>query len=175
LRAVAWGGNVFVAAGDGDALVTSTDGANWRTIPLPSTDPGVHYEIQSVAWSGRQFVAVGNIMFGEGEGGMLHGSPSVTLTSPDGLDWKTRTGDTKELADEVIWAGDQFIAHGIDGDIFTSPDGAAWKLHPAQTSSVTIMSRLAWNGRRLVVVSMGDAILSADAPTAAPGAPSGNK
>ncbi len=63
-----WGGNQFVAVGEGGAILTSPDGVTWT--------PRASYSLDGVTWGGDQFVAVG-----------LEGT---ILTSPDGVTWTPR-------------------------------------------------------------------------------------
>jgi hypothetical protein len=80
LLAAAAGDGVTVAVGRGGTVITSTDGAEWRT-----SHTGAGYSLTDVVWGNGVFVAVG------GEGGPEF-SPGlgVVLTSDDGFNWVER-------------------------------------------------------------------------------------
>lgn len=63
-----------------------------------------------MAWSGDQFVAVGQV----GPGG------GTILTSPDGVTWTSRTSGTPNYLQDIAWLGNQFVAVGDGGAILTS-------------------------------------------------------
>jgi len=77
---------------------------------------GTSQSLEGVAWSGSQFVAVGqgNTYFGAG-------SDSTILTSPDGRTWTAQHSSTSPYLYDVIWSGSQFVAVGLHGTILTSP------------------------------------------------------
>jgi len=65
-----------------------------------------------VAWSGSQFVVVGDF--------------STILTSPDGLTWTARNTNILQYPalpnlESVAWLGSQFVIVGDYGTILTSP------------------------------------------------------
>ncbi len=122
--------------------------------------------LTAVAWSGRQFLAVGCCS---------------VLTSPDGQKW---TRVARELGygepvtagsmpyqwqfESVVWGGSQFVAVGrVVGQavplrwdralIATSPDGAMWTERRASTEA-KVLRDVVWSGHRFVAV--GDAIFT---------------
>jgi hypothetical protein len=77
INAVVWGGDKFVAVGNGGRMAYSLDGINWAKITDNDAvgDSGVNYE--HIAWGGGIFIAASN-----GESGGLK-----IVWSADGLDW----------------------------------------------------------------------------------------
>jgi hypothetical protein len=69
---VTYGNGLFVAVGDGGAILTSPDGVTWT----PRTS-GTSNTLFGVTYGNGLFVAVG-------DGGAI-------LTSPDGVNWTPRT------------------------------------------------------------------------------------
>jgi Bacterial Ig-like domain (group 2) len=85
----------------GRAAVTVTNaslGSNWT---LKS------YHFGKVAWSGTQFVAVG-------DGGTI-------LTSPDGVAWTVQASGISDALRSVAWSGTQYLAVGDEGLVLGSP------------------------------------------------------
>lgn len=113
---------------------------NWlRQNPSPTEN-----SLVAVAWSGSQYVAVG-------EAGKI-------LTSPDGANW-TVSNVVSDLLD-VTWGGDRFVAVGEHGTILTSPDGTAWT---SQNSSWDYyLCGVSWSGDQFVAVGPGVVLTSPD-------------
>jgi hypothetical protein len=121
--------------------------------------------LSAVAWSGRQFVAVGCCSI---------------VTSPDGVTWKLALAEEGVAADQagvppmpgewqfesITWGGSQFVAVGRVVErpnrperalIATSPDGVTWTERSA-SATARILQDVAWSGDRFV--AMGDSILT---------------
>lgn len=128
LNSVSYIGSHFVAVGDDGTIISSADGVNW-TISSFSDNWKINclryfdehgaqqrtqmdYNLNSVTWTGSQFVAVGNT--------------GLILTSPDGMKWKNSISLTSEHLHSVVWTGRQLAAVGDNGTILTSPDGIKW-------------------------------------------------
>jgi hypothetical protein len=148
---ITWGHGLFVAAGDG-GIVASTDGVAWHTVR-----PMQGGSVESVAWSGTKFVAVG----------LIYGGPSVVFTSADGLQWATTPLPVDVALSSVRWAGGQWIGLSrVGGDslngIYTSADGVSWikRLPDMDPTGV------AWNGSQYLAV--GTAINSAPVMATSP-------
>ncbi len=107
LRAMTFGGGVFVAVGDEGRVVSTVDGTGWDTDAVLGIGG-----LTAVTWGGGRFVAVG-------QGG-------ATASSRDGVQWAT--GLIPEAGDlgGVAWAGGEFVA-GDGGRIFASDDGLDWR------------------------------------------------
>lgn len=120
--------NLYLAAGSGGALYTSSDGITWtsRTSGFGST------RIWSIAYGAGLYVAVGN-------------NGTIT-TSPDGVTWTARTSNvsTNQLY-AVYFANNRFVAvgagaNGGTGGITSSTDGITWTKATTPTTSATILS-----------------------------------
>ena len=100
---------------DTGLVLTSTDGGvTWTEVP------GIASVLNAVAWSGSEFVAVGNSL----------GQPvakAVALTSPDGLVWTSHDMGTTALVvpTDIAWNGSRFAAVG--GGAVVSADGITWQ------------------------------------------------
>lgn len=99
----------------------------WRN-PLPQGNP-----LNSVVWSGTQFVAVG-------EGGTI-------LTSPDATAWTPRSSNSKATLNAIAGNGSRMVAVGVQA-ILASQDGTSWTALPTQA----VLNGVAWGGDRFVAV-----------------------
>lgn len=115
-------GTGFMACGSGEAYLTSPDGAAWTAM----TASKYPYSISSVAWSGSQFVALGN-----------NGKDS--LTSSDGLTWVVHGNINANPMNDLIFANGQFVAVGSGA--MTSADGVTWAYWPSGP-----MNKITWSG-----------------------------
>lgn len=114
LRCVTYGAS-FVAAGDGGAMYSSTDGLTWTAISHTNTAKvnGCSY------WGSYRLV---------GDGGLV-------LTSTDALTWTQQTSGTTENLYAI--AGNNstlLVAVGANGKIITSPDGVTWTARDSTTT-----------------------------------------
>ena len=187
LLGIARGNGIYVAAGTGGTLQTSSDhGATW-TQQNAVVDPDRRYE--SVEFLNGKFYAVGAQRF---EG--------LISCSPDGVDWDHQvlpgsgaitaiaygnntfvtTGETYTSSDGQTWApGESFADNGSDitfGDglfvavdrgfsfrssIRTSPDGVEWT--PVRNNDVlTQLSAVTHGNGRFVAVGFQQSMESAD-------------
>jgi hypothetical protein len=103
--------------------------------------------LESVIWSGTQFVAVG-----------LVGFNGIIFTSPDGVTWTSQTASNASSLFGVTWSGTQFVAVGDGGTILTSPDGVTWTKQTSGTGNR--LSGITWSGTQFVAVGDGGAILT---------------
>ncbi|MEI6861142.1 MAG: immunoglobulin domain-containing protein [Verrucomicrobiota bacterium] len=78
LQDVAWNGSLYIAVGNAGTILTSTDGLSW--VPRNS---GTAANLLAVVWDGAQWVVVGTLP----ATGTSGESPSITLISPDGVNW----------------------------------------------------------------------------------------
>jgi hypothetical protein len=126
LNGVTAGGGLIVAVGsspmlpggstDTTVILTSPDGLAWT-----DRGPSLQYRsLQSVVWSGTQFVATA----------MQESFPAdvIVLTSPDGLTWVpvTLPGTDYSIFD-ITWTGSAFVTAGTGGVSFVSGNGTAWQ------------------------------------------------
>lgn len=159
--------HVYTRSGSYEIVVQVTD-HNYQTQNLakwveiePAPDCGSSWtwpgrgltgnNLTRVVWGTPGFVAVG----GNGE----------MLFSPDGLDWCSVTSGRSEWINDVVWAGDQFIAVargtrlGIQENhrytvILTSEDGINW--HNGPTPGNLHLATLAYDGKHLIATGSGN-------------------
>lgn len=118
-----------------EADVSTTSDWQWAN-PLPQGN-----SISDIAWSGSQFVAVGNY--------------GAVLTSPDGLTWTIRDAGTDANLYGIVWNGSQFFAVGTQGTIISSSDAVVWSVQTIG-ASYTFYS-IVWNGSQFVAVGQREA------------------
>ncbi len=114
LYAVTYGGDKYVAVGEGGTIITSESGFEWQPGVSPSKNT-----LYGIVWDGEKFVAVGE--------------KATVLLSYDGLSWKEIKIDNL-LCNfyGVSWNGNVLVAVGgykgrnEDGIVFTSVDGSQW-------------------------------------------------
>lgn len=144
-------------AADGSILVLS----GFNSVPITvADDPGFHWTdrtngakplLNSVAWSGSQFVAVGDESIFYIPGGW-YGAYSI-FTSPDGSIWTeqtTTTGTPRDLRG-VASSGSQLVAVGTHS-ILTSGDGQEWAEQSLSTPA--ILYSVVWSGSQFVAVGV---------------------
>jgi hypothetical protein len=193
LNSISWNGQQFVAVGDqvggsvsdtvdyGHVLFSS-DGENWSATTQDvgqSNVVGTLPALAGVAWSGSQYVALGNGLFtstngnvwdvnsvpgnytGVASSGKLFvatGLGGALLSSTDGQNW-TQYSITSQDLYGITWSGTQFVAVGA-GIILTSPDGVNWTSRTAGTSSH--LYGVTWSGTQFVAVGEGVIVTSPD-------------
>ncbi len=138
---VTWAGKGFVAAGNGNTLLTSTDGITWTTHLVSN---GTNY----FGISSNDSVAV------------AVGSNGAIASSADLTNWTKRVSPTAARLYSVKWTGLQFVAAGDNGTIVTSPDGETWTLQPA-AGGYTFHHGL-WDGHQLVMSTVDGIAVSTD-------------
>jgi hypothetical protein len=137
LRAGAWSPELglFVFAGwrsnTTAFTLRSTDGINWTLAELGGS---LIRQWQDLIWvpEHSQFVAVAN--FGTG---------NRVMTSPDGVNWTSRTTPVNNSWESVTYSSDLDLyaavsANGSQNRVMTSPDGITW------TSRTTPATEVAW-------------------------------
>ena len=148
LDGIAWNGAGFVAVGRGGAILVSGDGLHWERA---SDSRALLPELVGVAWGGERFVAVA-------------GWPdSMVLHSADGQRWQhasvssdaNRYGPDLRGLNDVVWAGDRFVAVGAT--IASSTDGDRWQ--ELLLSMDGTLNAVAWNGQDLIAVGHGGTIV----------------
>jgi photosystem II stability/assembly factor-like uncharacterized protein len=70
------------------------------------------------------------------------GNSGTILTSPDGSNWTSRTSNTSNLLEGIIYGNGQFIAVGNNGTILTSTDGATWNSSTVTPSGILSTTEL---------------------------------
>lgn len=120
-------GVVYVLIEEGK-IITSNDKINWN---------GVNFELQSdlnsVIWSGKQFVAVGY----DGQ----------IITSSDGFKWESRHSG-KMIYRDIAYNGQKYMAVGDAGEVAVSTDGINWDKQPHKWSG---LKRIIFDGTRFII------------------------
>lgn len=184
LMGVTRGMGVFVAVGEGGAIVTSASGESWK-----SRISGTTSRLRRAGWNGNQFLAVGDAgtlltspdgvnwtpqtsgvastlwdVASDGNQSAVVGDGGTILTSSDGAVWTGRTSGTFRPLRGIAWGNGQFVAVGEYGVILTSPDGVAWIARASGTTST--LTSLVWSGSQFVAVgSSGALVTSPDGDT----------
>jgi len=133
---VAFGANVFVAAG-GNSILTSSDGIAWTVRNQNSS-------IYGITWNNNQFVAVGG-------GGTI-------LTSTNGISWTQQTSGTINTLYAVTWGNNEYVAVGVYGTILTSPNGINWTVRSSFTQNA--LKGIAYGNNRFYTTGWIDTIYS---------------
>jgi hypothetical protein len=176
LRGVAWSGTQFVAVGDANTILTSSDGVQWTV-----QASGIFTYFYGTAWLGTQFAAMGqgNKILTSPDGilwtphaydsyNSLNGIAwsgteyvavgDLVLTSPDEVTWTSQSADITNSLTGIVWSGDKFVTVGYGGKILTSADGITWAL---QTSGTTnSLNSVAWSGAQFVAVGNTGTVLT---------------
>ena len=110
LRALAFGGNSFVAVGNG-LIITSADGKAWLKQERPADE-----KLEWIHWTGKVFIA---------------GGGKSMITSTDGKNWQP---SPLRPPGRVLWTdGTRFITSAWPGKMSFSADGKTWKASPPMT------------------------------------------
>lgn len=108
LRAVTYGGGLFVAVGNGGAALTSVDGQGW-TLRTAGVDT-----LQSVAYGGGRYVAVGDALNRQ-----TWMSQDEICTSVDAATWSCESQGTTDTFTGVAYGG-RFVVVGTGGTVLAS-------------------------------------------------------
>jgi hypothetical protein len=193
ISSIVWSGTMWVAVSyngfsiaawgqnKSGPIITSTDGINWSDPilpPMPNTPSiqayitspdvvasGYTYSVKlnSVAWSGILWVAVGQALITTGEGGAR--TIAYIVTSPNAVIWTVR--QTEDIVYQtngiygtsVAWNGSIWLAIGKFPDdiyVITSANGINWNTRidiPYLLSGATA-NAVAWNGYVWVAVGI---------------------
>src|SRR5574341_756833 len=179
LKAVAWNGSQFLAAGDGYYSFTSPDGVEWTRLDNSLLD------INQMIWDGGKYVAAtdygdmytsayGNSWTMRYNGSLFNhlrglawsgsmfvatGADDWIVTSPDAITWTERTLPvTYHNVNDVAWDGSKFVAVKSDGSILTSPTGSDWT--PQASITTSMLQGITWSGSKFCVVGLGTAATS---------------
>jgi hypothetical protein len=107
LHQVAWGGGIFVAAGDSGTILISTNGLRWK-----AQRSGTSASLTGVAYGNGLFVA-------GGESGTI-------LTSTNGVNWIIGRVEPTAYVGTMFFRDGNFL-FGNSGARFTSADGQVWQ------------------------------------------------
>jgi hypothetical protein len=119
---------------DTGLILTSTDGVTWTEVPAISSI------LNAVAWSGSEFVAVGDAV-------NQPIAKAVALTSPDGIAWTSHDMGTATLLvpADIAWNGSRFVVVGSGGGAATSTDGGVWQ--ESGVGAVGTSYAIGWSGQ----------------------------
>lgn len=118
LNGLAYGNSVFVAVGYNRTILTSGDGISWTARTAPDS---LYTDTRAVAWTGSEFVLVGDKTVGAGT------IPTVA-TSPDGVTWTRRAWTSNTASDTVNAVGTgagKLMVGTLGGALAYSTDGGA--------------------------------------------------
>jgi hypothetical protein len=163
VRALAWGGNKFVAGGEFGRLAYSSDGKNWTNV----TDSTFASEmVLGIAYGNGKFVAVGN-------------SAKIAYSS-DGITWTAVADDNNAFiitlgkfdVRSIVYGNGKFVAGGVggigsgliigDSRIAVSSDGITWNAVADSTNLSFLFSRLAYGDGTFVVAAWDKMAVSSD-------------
>uniref|UniRef100_A0A6C0K443 Major capsid protein N-terminal domain-containing protein n=1 Tax=viral metagenome TaxID=1070528 RepID=A0A6C0K443_9ZZZZ len=192
---ISWNGSIWVLVGSftnsswGSIIIgpitTSTDGITWTNpivpdIPVTQAVQDIYdsdaaksygleyiYNLYSIAWNGRIFVAVGYIQIGI-VGTYIRYTIGCVVTSSDGITWTVQTipvlnNDTTYSTQSisgtyVAWNGQIWVVVGnfgtYPGSITSSSDGISWTnpVHPGHTIVSGAGTAVAWSGSIWVAI-----------------------
>ena len=185
LNSIVWTGTQLLAGGDDGWLWTSMDAENWTMFGF------VPAGVQSVAFSGRVFVAVRDELWTSltgrkdtwtrqkigpnyitgptyvawaGQRLIAVGRSGLIMSSRNGTVWDRHDCEFKVDLHCVTWTGDQFIVVGDEGLIFdSSPDCEKWTMLVSGTTSS--LRSVAAGNNRVTSVGCDGTILVANIPT----------
>ena len=105
--------------------------------------PGMNtlYRLASAAWSGTEFVAVGDA--------------GSVYTSPTGSTWTSETSGTWNSMHRVRWVNGQYVAAGDNTSIYTSLSGASWTERHTSSDNVPYYG-IAWSGSTYLVTGLSN-------------------
>jgi hypothetical protein len=143
-RAVIWNGSQFLVIDHAGGSQISYDGFAWS--------PGIrspYGALNSVTWTGTEYVAVGN---------SPDGTEGTVLTSGDGVKWSLQPTNIGEPLFSIVYNDKMFIATGGNGAIYTTDDSRYWTKQTSGTKN--LLSAVAWNGTQFVIVGDNGVILT---------------
>jgi len=142
LSTICYANDMFVAVGDYNSGVISTDGINWEIITLPSVS-GISWK--SITWGKNMFVVVGH------NGGRTAGG---VITSIDGRTWVINNASvlTNKALVKVTFGNGVFVAIAYNNRLgITSTNGVNWS--ETNLTLSTSWTDIAYGNGRFVAVS----------------------
>ena len=144
----------YVAVGDKELIITSSDGQVWQAARLGPMSAGDHF---GIAFGNTRYVAVGGKVVNQTAQGLIH-------TSTDLLTWSAQASNSNNYLRGVVYGGQLFVAVGDYGNIVTSPDGITWTLRNSNTSEA-LYAVTYGNSSFVAVGNMGTILTSPDGIT----------
>jgi len=151
LTGVAYSGTNLVAVGYnmGDntgRIFTSTDAVNWTAV-----SPNPAAQLDTVIWTGSQFVA----------GGVASSGPAV-LHSPDGAAWTTDAITGSGGISALVSAASGATLLGVGGAVWINPSGAGWQATSNAANIPSFPLAVGWSGHHYLVCNTTACALSAN-------------
>jgi hypothetical protein len=115
-NSIVFGNGLFVSAGNGGTIYTSTDGITWT-----SRTSGTASVIRSIDYGG------GLYLYG--------GTGGVVGSSTDAITWTVRTSGTASNIQSVAYGGGIYLYTGTGGVLSTSTDTITWNARTSGTTS----------------------------------------
>jgi hypothetical protein len=117
-------------------------GTTWAT-----ATPVTPNTLNSVVWSGNQFVAVG--------------AAGTILTSTDGSTWTSITASpTSNTLNGIASSGGRWVAVGLGGTILTSYDGTTWTSITASPAITANLQNILWDGAQFMAVGEAGTLIT---------------
>ena len=143
LRGVTYG-TIFVAAGNGGALFSSTDGMAWTAQISPTTS-----NLDAASFYGSSYVVAG--------------AGGVILLSTDAINWTAQVSNTgNDLYAVSNYGAAGFVATGVSGTVIHSLDGITWTGALASNTPNPLYAVTYGNGIYAAVGAAGTLITSPD-------------
>ena len=146
---------ILLGAGSIGAYGVATGNWPWGSVPgriWHTQNSGTAAWLDGVAWSGSQFVAVGE--------------QGTIVTSPDGRTWTPRNSGTTQDINAVASSGSLIVAVEQNCTIATSPDGRTWTPHNSGTT--LCFNAVTWSGSQFVAVGLSVILTSPNGSTWTP-------
>jgi hypothetical protein len=134
LTSIVYGGDKFVAVGDGGSVLTSIDGEQWVIGSSVTSKP-----LLDVEYGNGRYVATGG-------GGAI-------LTSRDGLQWQAQVSPATATLRSIVYGNQIFIAVGDAGVSVASIDGTNWMRHVLVTTPQESLSSIAYGSGKFIASS----------------------
>ena len=141
------GGTFYgVAFGNGKYVYVGTQSVveDYLSGKIVSVDSGNNVRFNDVIFADGQFIAVGD--------------SGVIITSPDGINWTTRTSGTSNNLQGITYGNGLFVVVGASGNILTSSDGITWTSRTSGTSAQ--IRKIIWVNNLFITVGNSGIVLS---------------
>lgn len=135
MTGLTYGKGLYVAVGEGEAIITSPDALNWT---LRGTASVAKFDLAAVAFGNNRFLAVGGV--------------GTSYYSDDGIVWQARPAGIVFV--DVKFINGKFVILGYNpgggASVFTSTDGVTWSAGSPLASVVASRGIAFGNGKYLV-------------------------
>lgn len=148
LKAITWGGDRFVAAGQNGVAIYSSDGLNW-------SESNVGFNVNSITWTGSEFLAAGDkgkiasstngsnwdpvVNPGEENYNIIRAWRNEVYCFAHSDSWRRNTDNTWSNLPQTAHAAAEYkgimVTVSFDGSYLSSVDGKNWTLRGNSPSS----------------------------------------